>query len=141
MRLIDVDKITNEDIIFYLGYPYISCLSDIRDMLNDQPTVNPQCIANVKVDFSKEDIERMVEQQVKESVSINVDNLKDILMEYFDIGNDSYVYNLTRGKNAFTYGTINLDDFKEFDEDMIDDIIRFIKEKLNNSIDSLFREE
>lgn len=72
----------------------------------------------------------MIEQKLKEASSIEVDNLKDILMEYFDIGNDSYAYNLTRDKSAFTYGTMSLDDFKEFDEETIDDIVSFIKERI-----------
>ena len=38
MRLIDVDEITDADITNALGMEYCSCLPDIRDMLNDQPT-------------------------------------------------------------------------------------------------------
>ncbi len=50
-------------------------------------------------------------------------------MEYFDIG-DSYVYNLTRVKSSFGYGTVKLDDFEEFTEENIDDIINFIHKKM-----------
>ena len=38
MRLIDVDSITDEQIIEYLGLRYASCACDVRDMLNEQPT-------------------------------------------------------------------------------------------------------
>ena len=38
------------------------------------------------------------------------DKLKDLLMEYFEIG-DSYSYNLTRVKSAFAIGTVSLEDF------------------------------
>lgn len=53
------------------------------------------------------------------------DKLKDLLMEYFTIG-DSYSYNLTRVKSAFAVGTVSLEDFEEFDEDFIDDIVDYL---------------
>ena len=53
------------------------------------------------------------------------DKLKDLLMEYFSIG-DSYSYNLTRVKSAFAFGTISLEDFEEFDESFIDDIVEYL---------------
>lgn len=37
MRLIDVDKITDEEIVSYLGASFASCVDDIRELLNDQP--------------------------------------------------------------------------------------------------------
>ena len=37
MRLIDADAITDKEIAEYLGC-YASCVPDIRDLLNDQPT-------------------------------------------------------------------------------------------------------
>lgn len=49
-------------------------------------------------------------------------------MEYFNIG-DSYAYNLTRVKSAFGAGTMTLDDFEEFTEENIDDIIDYIQKK------------
>ena len=39
MRLIDADGITDHEIIDYLGIRYASCLDDVRDMLNEQPTI------------------------------------------------------------------------------------------------------
>lgn len=53
------------------------------------------------------------------------DKLKDLLMEYFTIG-DSYSYNLTRVKEAFAAGTVSLEDFVEFDEEFIDDIVEYL---------------
>ena len=57
-----------------------------------------------------------------------IDNLKDKLMEYFEVGRDSYFYVLTRDKSAFDYGTMSFDDFIEFSEEQVDDIIDFLKE-------------
>lgn len=57
-----------------------------------------------------------------------IDNLKDKLMEYFEVGRDSYFYVLTRDKSAFDYGTMSFDDFIEFSEEQVDDIVDFLKE-------------
>ena len=57
-----------------------------------------------------------------------IDNLKDKLMEYFEVGRDSYFYVLTRDKSAFDYGTMSFDDFIEFSEEQVDDIVNFLKE-------------
>ena len=59
---------------------------------------------------------------------VELEKLKSLLMEYFDIG-DSYTYNLTRVKSAFGYGTMSIDDFEEFSEEKIDDIFKFIQKK------------
>lgn len=37
-RLIDIEKITDDEIIDYLGSRYASCLDDVRNLLSDQPT-------------------------------------------------------------------------------------------------------
>lgn len=57
-------------------------------------------------------------------------DLKNVLMTYFDINNDTYAYNLTRDKSAFSVGTMSLDDFEEFTEEIIDDIVDHIKREL-----------
>ena len=49
------------------------------------------------------------------------ERLIEILSRYFQIG-DSYAYNLTRDKTAFSVGTMSLDDFEEFDEVTVADI-------------------
>lgn len=49
------------------------------------------------------------------------ERLIEILSRYFQIG-DSYAYNLTRDKMAFSVGTMHLDDFEEFDEVTVADI-------------------
>ena len=51
--------------------------------------------------------------------------LKDLLMKYFSIG-DSYCYNLTRVKTAFAVGTVSLEDFEEFNEAVVDDIVEYL---------------
>lgn len=53
------------------------------------------------------------------------EKLKEILMRYFNIG-DSYTYNLTRIKEGFAVGTVTIDDFEEFTEEIIDDIVKYI---------------
>ena len=57
---------------------------------------------------------------------IDADVLKDILMQYFDINNDTYYYNLTRVKSAFDVGTMTLEDFEEFTEETVDDLVAYI---------------
>lgn len=52
MRLIDADCIVDSDIANCLGAEYCSCVPDVRDMLNDQPTAY--------------DVEAVVEQLNKE---------------------------------------------------------------------------
>ena len=127
MRLIDVDKITDDDICMALGFGYTSYAFDIRELLDEQPTVKPQCIATINI--KKEDIKEMIDQKFDQSVELNYDFLKKLFMEYFRIGVDCYAYNLTRDKSAFECGTVKVDDFEEFDEEMIDDIINFIKSR------------
>lgn len=56
------------------------------------------------------------------------EKLKEILTQYFDIG-DSYTYNLTRVKEGFAVDTVTIDDFEEFDEEIIDDIVEYILDK------------
>ena len=69
----------------------------------------------------------LLEQENKKYKEV-IDNLKDKLMEYFEVGRDSYFYVLTRDKSAFGYGTMSFDDFIEFSEEQVDDIIDFLKE-------------
>lgn len=66
---------------------------------------------------------------------MNKQELIQKLMNYFDIGtNNCMAYNLTRVKEARQYGTLTIDDFVEFDEETIDDIVNWIfKEKISNN--------
>lgn len=127
MRLIDADKILNKDIRLALGFKNLSVLPDIIQLLNDQPTVEPQCIATIKVDFSKEDIKKLVKQYAEESIEINftnsIDRLKELLMEYSDAKNKTFLYGGSKAING-----------KLLDEETIDDIIRFIRERENNYV-------
>ena len=124
MRLIDADKILNKDIRLALGFKNLSVLPDIIQLLNDQPTVEPQCIATIKVDFSKEDIKKLVKQYAEESIEINftnsIDRLKELLMEYSDAKNKTFLYGGSKAING-----------KLLDEETIDDIIRFIQRRQN----------
>lgn len=49
------------------------------------------------------------------------EKLVELLAKYFTIG-DSYAYNLTRVKEAFAVGTVTIDDFVEFDDEVVADI-------------------
>ena len=53
------------------------------------------------------------------------EKLMNILLEYFSIG-DSYNYTLTRIKEGFSYGTVSIEDFEEFDEEVVEDIVDYI---------------
>ena len=53
------------------------------------------------------------------------EKLVELLAKYFDIG-DSYSYNLTRVKSAFSCGTMGFDDFEEFDEETVADIADYL---------------
>lgn len=49
------------------------------------------------------------------------ERLKDVLMNYFDVSSDTY---------AYSEGTMTLDDFEEFDEEIVDDIVNYIKDNI-----------
>ena len=94
------------------------------ERIKDQPTVEHQCIATVKVDFSKEDVEKLVKQYAKESIEISfnnsIDRLRELLMEYSDVKNKMFLYGGSKAING-----------KLLDEETIDDIIRFIQRRQN----------
>ena len=54
-------------------------------------------------------------------------------MNSFDINSKdgTYVYNLTRVKEAFGYGTMTIDDFEEIDSIFIDELADFILDNIN----------
>ena len=64
-------------------------------------------------------------EELREADSFDGDRVRKILLDYFGIG-DSYVYNLTRDKNAYNVGTMSLEDFKEFNDSDIDDLVEYI---------------
>ena len=53
------------------------------------------------------------------------EKLTELLSKYFNIG-DSYAYNLTRVKSAFSCGTVGLDDFEEFDDETVADVADYL---------------
>lgn len=127
MRLIDADKLMTElkmNIVEVRNPEILEGILLAIERIKDQPTVEHQCIATVKIDFSKEDVEKLVEQYAKEHIKINftnsIDRLKELLMEY------SYVKN-----KMFLYGGSKAIDGKLLDEETIDDIIRFIQRRQN----------
>ena len=120
MRLIDADQLIKELKINIGEVRNSEVLEGILlaiELIKEQPIVNPQYLVTVKVDFSNEDIERLVEQKVKEFIDINIDGLKDLLMEYFNIKKHA----------TCRYGMMYHENFYEFDENDVDDIIKFIK--------------
>ena len=65
---------------------------------------------------------------------MNKEKLREKLMDYFNIYKNTDYYILTRDKSAFEYKTMTFDDFKEFDEEIIDDIVNYLAgEKYENN--------
>lgn len=62
--------------------------------------------------------------------AMDKDNLVSILNDYFSIYTDTYAYNLTREKSAFSCGTMEMEDFEEFTEETTDDLAEFIIKKI-----------
>ena len=128
MRLIDADQLIKElkmNIVEVRNPEILEGILLVIERIKDQPTAEPQCIATVKVDFSKGDVEKLVKQYVKESIEIsfNIDRLRDLLMEYSDVKN-----------KMFKYGGSKAIDGKLLDEQTIDDITRFIRERENTYV-------
>ena len=128
MRLIDADQLIKElkmNIVEVRNPEILEGILLAIERIKDQPTAEPQCIATVKLDFSKGDVEKLVKQYVKESIEIsfNIGRLKELLMEY------SYVKN-----KMFKYGGSKAIGGKLLDEETIDDIIRFIRERENTYV-------
>lgn len=63
------------------------------------------------------------------------DNLISVLNDYFSIYTDTYAYNLTRDKSAFSHGTMTMEDFEEFTEETTSDLAEFIIDKAFNGGD------
>lgn len=128
MRLIDADKLMTElkmNIVEVRNPEIQEGILLAIERIKDQPTVEHQCIATVKVDFSKEDVEKLVKQYAKKSIEIsfNIGRLKELLMEYSYVKNKMFKY---RGSKAIGG--------KLLDEETIDDIIRFIRERENTYV-------
>lgn len=63
------------------------------------------------------------------------EQLKEIIMKFYDIPNDTYAYNLTRVKEAFYIGTVSINDFDEFTEENIDELVDYIVEQFKKTAD------
>lgn len=57
---------------------------------------------------------------------MNKEEIKEKLMKYFNINSNCDYYILTRDKSAFGYGTMTFNDFQEFDEEIINDIVNYL---------------
>jgi predicted nucleic acid-binding Zn-ribbon protein len=57
--------------------------------------------------------------------------IRNILASHFGLTDENedgtYLYHLTRSKEAFSYGTMTLDDFVEVDEEFLDEVFESIK--------------
>lgn len=62
--------------------------------------------------------------------------LKRLLIQYFGCGNDCYTYELVRVKEAFEIGTMTLDDFVEWDEAQVDDLVSYIVDHVAGGVTS-----
>jgi hypothetical protein len=62
--------------------------------------------------------------------AMDKDNLVSVLNDYFSIYTDTYAYNLTRDKSAFSHGTMTMDDFEEFTEETTNDLSEYLINKI-----------
>ena len=77
-------------------------------------------------------INEVIQGEDETGISYLQKHLPDIISDYFDIG-DSYAYNLTRDKTAFSVGTMSLEDFEEFNDETVNDLVNYIINKLGNT--------
>ena len=76
--------------------------------------------------------------------SMSWEEKREALIEYFskwaDIG-DSYIFDLTRVKEAFAIGTMDLDDFVEWDEEriamLVDEFLEWLQKPVEVSADNV----
>lgn len=73
-----------------------------------------------------DDLARAFVDAKRDDGKIRLSDLKSYLTRYFDIG-DSYTFELTRSKEAFSVGTMTVDDFQEWDDEQVDDLVAYIK--------------
>lgn len=93
-------------------------------------SVNDEDIQNL-INCYEKDIEYIKQlekenKQLKDNWNKLKKELKEKLMKYFNINSNCDYYILTRCKSAFGYGTMTFDDFQEFDEEIIDDIVNYL---------------
>jgi cell shape-determining protein MreC len=66
-----------------------------------------------------------------ERMSDKLQQIRNILASHFGLTDENedgtYLYHLTRSKEAFSYGTMTLDDFVEVDEEFLDEVFEDIK--------------
>ena len=95
-------------------------LSNLKNTTNTQEYVNNFSIYDNAIETVLNYIDNSISKEV----------IEEKLMKYFDINtNNCMAYNLTRVKEAKQYGTLTIDDFVEFDEETINDIVNYIFKK------------
>ncbi len=95
-------------------------LSNLKNTTNSQEYVNNF----IRYDNAIETVLNYIDNSISKEV------IEEKLMKYFDINtNNCMAYNLTRVKEAKQYGTLTIDDFVEFDEETINDIVNYIFKK------------
>ena len=86
----------------------VCCQGGEKDILNDAADAIEELLAKVPT----------------------AERLAEILSRYFQIG-DSYTFELTRVKEAFSIGTMSFDDFSEWDDENVSDLAEYIMESLS----------
>lgn len=81
-------------------------------------------VTNSWADFGKhiEYYKYFCDRMREEPKAVTRDQFKRMLILYFDI-NNTYTYNLTRHKSAFGSNNVTIDDFEEFCESDIDELV------------------
>jgi hypothetical protein len=66
-------------------------------------------------------------------MELTKENLFEVLVDFFGLNDNdgTYVYDLTRVKEAFSVGTMSLEDFEEFTEERVDELANFIWDKFS----------
>lgn len=119
--LYELAKELESNIPLHSDDDYYSLESECNELENNLENAEDKCSYHEQ---RVEELERKIEELDKKK-SLDKEVLRKILAKYFDLG-DSYVYNLTRDKKAFSTGTMALDDFQEFNDYNVDDLVNYI---------------
>lgn len=66
-------------------------------------------------------------------MEMTMENLVEVLTDYFGLNNSdgTYTYELDRVKEAFSVGTMTMDDFVEWDEENIDELATYLWDRFS----------
>ena len=95
----------------------------VDNCLKEQCIARPLCIfsnaiENTLLDTRKTNLEKLVDAEVGRRREM----LMGLFSKWAGIG-DSYIYDLTRVKEGFAVGTVTLDDFSEWDEERVGQLV------------------